>query len=371
MRVIDASNAGAYLRDAGYAGPREPLAVRELAGGVSNLVLRVSFPGADRPDLVLKQARARLRTAEPWHSTVERIWREVDVLRTCQRLLARLADGAQNPSPDGATTIEHAIHTPRVLFEDRENYLFAMTPAPEGHTVWKAELLAGKTDASIARYCGRLLSALHAGAWGDPDLAARLGDRQVFDELRLTPYYRTTARAHPEAAGWFEGLIESIRQRQHTLVHADFSPKNLLVFPGGLMLVDFETGHFGDAAFDVGFFLSHLLLKAFHRAPQHEPYLALMEAFWQAYDAGMSSITGPVYEELVQRAIQNMAGCAWARLDGTSKVDYLPDPARREQVRTLCRELFHKRPATWAESLAVCRLAVSGDRSAIAGRGAQ
>jgi 5-methylthioribose kinase len=367
MRIIDASNAGAYLRDAGHAGLREPLAVRELAGGVSNLVLGVSFPGTGRPDLVLKQARAQLRTADPWHSTVERIWREVDVLRTCERLLARLADGAQDPSPEGATTMRCAIQTPRVLFEDRENYLFGMTAAPEGHTVWKAELLAGKTDPSIARHCGRLLSTLHAGAWGDPDLAWRLSDRKVFDELRLTPYYRTTARAHPDAAGWFEGLIESIWQRQLTLVHADFSPKNLLVFAGGLMLVDFETGHFGDPAFDVGFFLSHLMLKAFHKAPQHEPYLALMEVFWQAYDAGMSSISAAVDVELAQRAIQNMAGCAWARLDGTSKVDYLPDPERRERVRTLCRNLFAKRPGTWAESLALCRVAISAVQGCTAG----
>ncbi len=68
-------------------------------------------------------------------------------------------------------------------------------------------------------------------------------------------------------------------------MHADFSPKNLLVYDGGrgLMMVDFETGHYGDPAFDLGFFLSHLVLKAFYHAPRHEPLLELTEQFWIAY----------------------------------------------------------------------------------------
>jgi 5-methylthioribose kinase len=52
-----------------------------------------------------------------------------------------------------------------------------------------------------------------------------------------------------------------------TFVHADFSPKNILVHRQGLTVVDFETAHAGDPAFDIGFFLSHLSLKAFRSRP--------------------------------------------------------------------------------------------------------
>ena len=48
---------------------------------------------------------------------------------------------------------------------------------------------------------------------------------------------------------------------ERTLVLGDFSPKNILVHSAGLILLDFECAHAGDAAFDLGFFLSHLLLK--------------------------------------------------------------------------------------------------------------
>ena len=40
---------------------------------------------------------------------------------------------------------------------------------------------------------------------------------------------------------------------------------------GGLTVVDFETTHLGDPAFDLGSFASHLLLKALREAPAHEP----------------------------------------------------------------------------------------------------
>ena len=88
MWLIDQSNAADYLRDTGRVAADEPLRVSELAGGVSNLVLLVERqpPGEA---LVIKQARAQLRTQQVWFSSIERIWREADVLAACGELLAR------------------------------------------------------------------------------------------------------------------------------------------------------------------------------------------------------------------------------------------------------------------------------------------
>jgi hypothetical protein len=46
---------------------------------------------------------------------------------------------------------------PRVLFEDRENYLFAMEAVAADHVVWKAELLAGTCDVRVAARLGDCL----------------------------------------------------------------------------------------------------------------------------------------------------------------------------------------------------------------------
>ena len=346
MHLIDASTTEAYLRTTPLVLAGEPLVVRELTGGVSNMVLLVERPQRPTDRFVIKQARAQLRTAEPWFSSVERIWREAEVLTECTRLLA-----AAPPALAGAI----CARTPRILYEDRANYLFAMTAAPQPNRVWKQDLLAGHADPVVAAACGRLLGTLHAGGWRDPALAARVGDRMLFDQLRVDPYYRTLAAVRAETRPAIEDLIASLHAHSLTLVHADFSPKNLLVSADGLMMVDFETGHFGDPAFDLGFFLSHLVLKACLKIPDHVRYLALTSAFADAYDQTVSSTMGP--EDLAAlwaRGIQNLAGCAWARLDGKSPVDYLGDPGRRELMRVICREIFNSRPTIWTQVVSLC-----------------
>jgi len=336
--LLDAANAASYLRGTGWIGLDERVSVRALPGGVSNEVLYVARPDRQGEDFVLKQARPQLRTPDPWFCGVERIWREVEVLRICERLLA-------SRSVDLSTL---AAQTPRILHEDHDNYAFAMTAAPAEHRVWKAELLDGQTRPEIAAACGRLLGRLHAGSWLDAAIATRLDDRRVFDDLRLDPYYRSVARAYPDHAPAFERLIGSVWRHRLCLVHADFSPKNLLVFDHGLLMVDFETGHFGDPAFDLGFFLSHLLLKAALFAPRHEAYLQLTNVFWREYRAELSGcVDDGAWSDLERRAVRNFAGCAWARLDGISKIDYLADPARRDMIRSLCQELLDETNSNW------------------------
>lgn len=350
MQLLDEHAAGEYLRSQGWVGEGERIDVRPLAGGVSNQVLHVSRPETPGGDFVLKQAREQLRTPAPWFCGLDRIWREVDVLRVCRRLLV-------SPVAKGPSDSEEIL-TPQILHEDRQNYCFAMTAAPRDHRVWKSDLLAGKVDPRVAEACGRLLGRLHAGGWLNEEIAERLADRRVFDELRLSPYYRSVADQYPSDAPALKGLIESVWENPRTLVHADFSPKNLLVYEGGLLLVDFETGHYGDPAFDLGFFLSHLLLKSARSAPSHRPYWDLMERFWRSYSQVMRTRIGDAeWRALAGRSLQNLAGCAWARLDGTSQVDYLPDPDRRQRVRALCRGILHEPPQPPERELGVERWA--------------
>src|SRR5260370_30289187 len=109
MLEIDAHNALEYLHSRGWLDLRVRAKVERLAWGVSNLVLRVDPEGGT--SLVLKQSRAQLRTKDPWFSRIDRIWRETAALRAVQPLLP-------------------AVVVPRVLFEDSENFLFAIESAP-------------------------------------------------------------------------------------------------------------------------------------------------------------------------------------------------------------------------------------------------
>ena len=310
MRELAPETAVEYLRETKRVPPGRGVRVRALGWGVSNVVMRVDVEGG--PPFVLKQARERLRTKALWVSRLDRIWTEQAALELLSPLL-----------PDGAV--------PRVLFADEANYLFAMTCAPDDSAVWKEQLLAGAADLEVARRAGRLLGALHAETRGQPALeSGPLADGTVFDQLRIDPFYRTIARAHPEAAPRIDSLIHSLlHPPRRGFVHGDFSPKNLLVHRQGITLVDFETAHAGDPAYDVGFFLSHLLLKSVRAAPDDGPVLALVPAFLEAYIESVGTWADP---DFMKRAGAHLAANALARVDGKSPVDYLDEP-RREAVR--------------------------------------
>lgn len=360
--TIDPTTAAAYLRRVGWLTADEPVTVERLAGGVSNEVLYVARSAGD---FVVKQALPQLRTPTPWFSSVERIWREVDVLRTCAELVATAAPQLTD------------VTTPAVLHEDRHNYTFAMSAAPRLHRVWKRDLLGRRLDGHVAQQCGRLLAALHGGSYRSVELQQRLGDRQLFYELRLDPYYRAVAAKFPDDAPVFERLIAEVWEHPRALVHADFTPKNLLVWDTpaqtpGLMMVDFETGHFGDPAFDLGLFVAHIALKAsaarcgdlsrFELAatdpkPVTEPrqladrYLELARQFWETYVARMATVIGPAEMlALEARGVGHLAGCVWARLDGKSRVEYLVDHGVRENLRSWSRRLLYDRPGSWVEA---------------------
>jgi aminoglycoside phosphotransferase (APT) family kinase protein len=361
MIEITSQNAPDYLLSAGRSDTAA-MQVRELPGGVSNVVLLITPQGGE--PFVLKQARGRLRVKDEWLCPVERIWREVEVLRLCGQVL-----GIQNAEFRTQNGVSAGV--PRLLWEDRENYLYAMTAAPAGHRTWKDLLLKPEAPAKespslalqasanekIAVACGELLARLHGQTWGDAAIAGQLDDRSYFEQLRLDPYYRQIARVHPDLSPHVQRLIDSVWQHRRCLVHGDYSPKNLLVARDGvaaygLTLIDFEVGHFGDPAFDLGFFLTHLVLKAFWAGPRREEYLQLADAFWSAYATSLArTVPADELADLERRMLLNLAGCLLARVDGKSPVDYLSSPMQAA-ARDLGRGWLREPPRDWDAAMA-------------------
>jgi 5-methylthioribose kinase len=330
MHELTALNTADYLRDSGRVPQNAEIRVRELTGGVSNIVLRVDVAGA--PPYVIKQCRERLRVAMEWHARLERIWTEQAALELLGTIL-----------PPGKV--------PLIEFEDRPNYLFAMTCAPDDSVTWKAQLMAGDIKPGIAEQLGFALAEIHAKAPGEPSLSASLSDTSLFDELRVDPYYRTIARAHADLAPRVNALIAAMirPQDERTLVLGDFSPKNILVHRHGLILLDFECAHAGDPAFDLGFFLSHLLLKTIRAAPRDRGLATrlagLASTFLDIY-LDRRGLDSSARADLVRRAILHTAACCLARVDGKSPVEYF-DEKEQATARLFAREALRTEPPVW------------------------
>jgi 5-methylthioribose kinase len=325
MLELTADNAVDYLRGAGFLGP-QPARVELLSGGVSNAVFRIEA-GTDR--YVLKQSRAQLRTRADWFSDLERVYREQEVMQALAGLL-----------PPGIV--------PEVLFSDRGNFAFVMSHAPRAARIWKTSLLAGEVDLAVGELAGRVLGRIHEASAADREMIERFSDRTVFVQLRVDPFYRRIQERHPDLAPAVEELIQQLLSRRDALCHGDFSPKNILTHRAGFTLVDYETAHAGDPTMDLGFFLSHLLLKAVHRHAERQRYFELTRTFWRGYQGEVSFAHS---DELQSRGIGHLGICLLARIDGTSPVDYLRGEEQREEVRRLGRALLLSRPGSWEEVL--------------------
>lgn len=313
--IEDCESLLAYLRRSGRIAPGEQPRVRNLQGGVSNRTVAVERESGEA--LVLKQALAKLRVPVDWFSSPERIHREALGLEW----LAKLA-------PPGTIT--------PLLFEDREQHLLAMQAVPRPHENWKSLLLAGKIRAGHVCQFATLLATVHREAHRRRgELEGIFADRTFFESLRVEPYYGYSAQQAPAAAGFLDSLIRETRATHITLVHGDYSPKNILIYRDRLVLLDHEVIHFGDPAFDLGFSLTHFLGKANHLPALRREFAEAALAYWQAYREAAGAC--PWAAELEPRAVRHTLGCLLARVAGRSPLEYLDDEARARQREAVLR----------------------------------
>ncbi len=308
----------AYLVRGGHIDPGEPITARVLAGGVSNRTVLVERTNGDA--WVLKQALAKLRVAVDWFSSPERIHREALGLRW----LAQLAP-------------PHTIAP--FIFEDHQQHILAMGAVPQPHANWKTMLLGGELELDHIAQFARLLGTIHCAAAGRADVAAAFDDRTFFESLRVEPYYAYTAEQTPAAAPFFAELIAATRARRLTLVHGDYSPKNMLVHHDRLMLLDHEVIHFGDPAFDLGFALTHLLSKAHHLPLQRALFAGAARYFWHIYGETLGDVDWRA--DLDRWATQHTLGCLLARVAGRSPLEYLNTAERARQHAAVVALMRH------------------------------
>jgi aminoglycoside phosphotransferase (APT) family kinase protein len=128
-------------------------------------------------------------------------------------------------------------------------------------------------------------------------------------------------------------LVFETRLRQLTLVHGDYSPKNVLVTKREassekreesgeqLVLLDHEVIHFGDPAFDLGFSLTHFLAKGHHLRAHRLAFAEAARTYWRAYRAVLGAVRWE--GDLEEFAVRHTLGCLLARVAGRSPLEYL------------------------------------------------
>jgi len=320
--LLSVSSVGPYLQARKVLPDGDSIRVEELGGGVSNVVLAV-FWGDNR--VVVKQALPRLRVEDEWLAKRERALNEARALQ--------LAD-----------TITPGC-VPALLDVDGRLCTLTMTAAPSGWSTWKERLLTAVADATVARRLGEILAAWHSATFRRHDLPASFADPEVFDQLRVDPYYRTVARRRPELAEAVGAYVRRMGDTRACIVHGDYSPKNVLV-GDGLWVIDLEVAHLGDPAFDLAFMLNHLLLKRLHLGEAGREIEGCVSAFWQGYGDAVRRELAPDLQYVLGHV-----GCLMvARVDGKSPAEYLT-PNDQEAARMLGSLLLLAPPASLEAAL--------------------
>lgn len=290
------------LIDGGRIDPRASL--RAVPGGVSSTVARVASPGGR---WLAKTPRDRMAVAEEWYADRSRALREAAALE--------MLDGRVGPA-----------RVPRLRFVDRERLVVGMELIDPPAPTWKSQLLAGRVDPSVGRGVAAAASTLHR--LPPPAALAGAAAGELYRQLRVDPYYLTTAARVPQLAPALRELAADTTAPglRRCLVHADLNPKNVLVAAGEVVIVDWELAHVGDPAFDLAMPVAHLLLKAARAAAHASPAAPALAGagmeVWAAYD-------GPARRDL---ALRHVGAVMAARLHGKSPVDYLADPGARRGV---------------------------------------
>ena len=326
LDIEDSEALLSYLRSAGRIAPGETPRITNLAGGVSNRT--VLLERASGEAWVLKQALERLRVRVDWFSDPRRVEREALGMQT----LAEFA-------PAGAIT--------PLVFVDPAHHLLAMKAVPQPHENWKTMLLAGRLERDHVRQFAVILASIHRGGFeGRERFTREFGDRSFFESLRLEPYYEYSAQQRPAAAPFISALVKETRDTLQTLVHGDYSPKNVLVHNGSLILLDHEVIHFGDAAFDLGFAMTHLLAKALHLRARRADFGAAASTFWFEHQKQLG--LAPWAGDLEARAVRHTLACMLARCVGRSPLEYL-DARAAGLLENAAISLMGDVPATVAE----------------------
>jgi len=336
MSYVDLSSDAALVRQIfvslGLAHEHEDVEAVPLEGGVSSGIFRVDVRSGS---YCIKQALPLFKVAKEWRVPVERVFSEIDYLRT----VGRIVPGS----------------VPRVIGQHDATKSFVMELLGPEFRNWKVQLLDGDVDARIATRVGDVLGRIHAATADRADLAHRFATDDNFYAIRLEPYLVESSRVHPQLADVLLALVARTAATRRVLVHGDVSPKNILVGPSGPVLIDAECAWFGDPAFDVAFCLNHFLLKAAH-LPQHtESLMSCFAAMTQAY---LTHVDWEATGELERRTASLLPGLTLARVAGKSPVEYLADPAR-ERVRMLAIQFLNQQPTSleaiatgWAGGLA-------------------
>ena len=294
--------------DFGLLNPTELYKNIKITDGVSS---DIWFIQSNKKKFCIKRALKKLTVKEDWYAPINRSNFEAKYFYECKKIIPN--------------------SFPKILGHDKKKYILAMHWYDNNkYLVWKKKLLEGSVSFFDAKIVAKVLVKIHKSFYKKKKYEKSFLNDSTFLAIRIEPYILFTANSYPNHRKRFISVAKSLVENKKTLIHGDFSPKNILIGKSYPIILDAETACWGDPVFDLAFCLNHIILKSIHKR-NNKKYIELGKVFLEAY---LRELTFEDCNNFLYRMFELLPLLTLARVDGKSPVEYL-DSSKKNKVRNL------------------------------------
>ena len=295
------------------------ISFEELKGGVSSDVYKVK---TSENTYCVKRSVPKLRVKKEWYADTKRLKYEFFWLSHCKKIIPNRIPYVYN-------------------FIQKKDYLILEYFNNKKFDTLKSHLLNKKIEKKIIIKISKDLFKIHKESSTNTIKKKFINNSKNFYDLRLDAYFNELARVYPKLKKKVKNVLISYEKNSSTLVHGDFSPKNILVSDNKIKYIDAETSNFGDPAFDVVFFSNHLLIKSIFIPSKKKEFINCYKKFFYTYLSSLKKSDKPNFFNRCAIMIPLML---LARIDGKSPVEYIVKDKIKNKIRLLSFRLIKETP---------------------------
>lgn len=302
----------------------------KLEGGVSSDVYKVE---TKTKLYCVKRSLPKLRVKKEWFADTKRLKYEYLWLKHCKKII-----------PQSIPDIYQ--------FSARKDFLVLEYLNEKNYKNFKSMLLNKKIDLKIIIKISKDLFKIHKNSSNKYVKKIFSNNAKNFYDLRLDAYFNEVARVYPKLKNKINNIIKSYKENSSTLVHGDFSPKNMLVYNKTIKYIDAETCNYGDPAFDVVYFANHLLIKSIHIPLKERKFINCYEVFFNTY---LNSLKATQKIKFFKRCVKMIPIMLLARVDGKSPVEYITKKKIKKKIRLLAFKLINDPPESLEKMIKILK----------------
>ena len=279
-----------------------------LKGGVSSEVYKVV---TKKNIYCIKRSLKKLLVQKEWIVDQNRIYYEYLWLLHCKKILKQ--------------------NVPVIYdFNKEEKYIIMEYLDNTKYKTLKELYFEKKINFSTIKSISKHLYKIHSLSNDVKTMKIFRRNNQNFFDLRLDPYFNEVAKVFPELNDKVKQINKSYRENSSTLVHGDFSPKNILIGKNRILYLDAECCNYGDPVFDLVFFSNHLLIKSMYFESKKKEFLKAFKIFYNHYLKNFNKKNKINY---LKRIIDMIPIMLLARVDGKSPVEYIKSKKLKNSIR--------------------------------------